>query len=328
MRRIRRTVLYREREQKKKRGENMEKKSIHTTAIVGMGALGMLFGEHIQRTVGREHLAFVMDSRRFSKHKADVYQINGERQEFTLVDVAEAKPVDLVIVATKYNGLHQALDVMEPLIGENTVIISVMNGISSEEIIARRYGDINLLYCVALGMDAMRKGTALHYQNKGRLQIGIVKEAQRPALERVKAFFEQVHMPYSVEEDILHAMWGKFLLNVGINQACMVYETDYAGVLNTPEYFNTMSEAMHEVIAIAEKEGVHLTEEDYNNYVKILHTLDPKGYPSMRQDAVAKRKSEVELFSGTVRAIAAKHQISVPVNEFYYQQIQSMEAAY
>lgn len=301
---------------------------IQKTAVVGMGALGMLFGEHIQRTVGKENLIFAMDAERYARHKSDVYEINGEVQDFQLVDAAQMTPVDLVIVATKSSGLRQALDVMQPLVGEQTVILSVMNGITSEKIIAERYGDKNLLYCVALGMDAMRDGTKLHYTKKGKLQIGIVKESQRPVLEAVQTFFDTVQMPYSVEADILHAMWGKFLLNVGINQTCMVYETSYGGALNTPEYFASMSKAMHEVIAIAEKEGVSLTEADYEAYLAILKTLDPEGYPSMRQDALAKRRSEVDLFAGTVREIAAKHQVAVPVNDFYYQSVQEMEAAY
>lgn len=302
--------------------------NIQKTAVVGMGALGMLFGAHIQSTVGNENLFFAMDAERYARHRKEVYEINGQVQDFCLVDAAQAAPVDLVIVATKSSGLRQALDVMEPLVGQDTVILSVMNGITSETIIAERYGDRNLPYCVALGMDAMRDGTKLHYTKKGKLQIGIVQERQRPALEAVKTFFEAVQMPYSVEADILHAMWGKFLLNVGINQTCMVYETNYGGALNTPEYFNSMSKAMHEVIAIAEKEGVTLTEEDYKAYVNILRTLDPEGYPSMRQDALAKRKSEVDLFAGTVRKIAAKHHVAVPVNDFYDRRIREMEAAY
>lgn len=301
---------------------------IRRVAIVGMGALGMLYGEHIQSAAGKSAVQYVMDSERYRRHKNDVYTVNGKRQDFILADCADAAPADLVIVATKYSGLQSALDVMANLVGENTAVLSVMNGITSEGIIAERYGDKNLLSCVALGMDAMREGTDLVYTKKGKLQLGILREEQRPALELVARFFDRIGMPYAVEPDILHALWGKFLLNVGINQTCMVYETTYAGALETREIFETMSAAMREVIAIARKEGVNLTEEDYRNYIKILRTLKPDGYPSMRQDALAKRKSEVELFAGTVIRIAAKHGVPVPVNERYYARIREMEAAY
>lgn len=301
---------------------------IQNTAIVGMGALGMMYGEHIRQAMGKNSVSFVMDPDRYQKNKDAVFKVNGVLQDFNLVDCSLANPADLVIVATKYSGLYPALDVMENLVGEHTIIMSVLNGISSEQIIAERYGDRNLIYCVAIGMDAMRENNDLHYVNKGRLQIGVLKEKQGPALQEVKQFFDKIGLPYTEELDIQHALWGKFLLNVGINQTCMVYDTTYEGALQTPEIFSKMSGAMREVVAVAQKEGVNLTSEDYDNYINILYTLKPDGYPSMRQDALAKRKSEVELFAGTVIKLAARHHVPVPVNKFYYQMIQEIEAAY
>jgi len=301
---------------------------IQKTAIVGMGALGLLYGEQIQKNLGKGHLSFVMDSARYQRHKSETYTINGVPQDFALVDAAEATPVDLIIVATKASGLESALDVMAGLVAEHTIILSVMNGISSEQILAERFGDQNLIYCVAIGMDAMRDGHSLSYVNQGKLQIGILKDEQKPALAALGQFLDRVGLAYSVEDDILHALWGKFLLNVGINQACMVYETTFGGALGTPQIFAVMSAAMHEVITIAEKEGVHLTEQDFEHYISVLQTLKPDSCPSMRQDAIARRTSEVELFAGTVLQLAAKHQVPVPVNAFFYQRIQELEAGY
>ena len=301
---------------------------IHKVAIVGMGALGLMYGEQIQKTLGKDHLSFVMDTARYRRHQTDTYSVNGVPQDFSIVDAAAATPVDLVIVATKASGLASALDVMAGLVAEHTIILSVMNGISSEQILAERFGDRNLIYCVAIGMDAMREGQSLSYANQGRLQIGILKEEEKPALEALRQFLDRAGLAYTVEPDILHALWGKFLLNVGINQACMVYETTYGGALDTPEIYATMSAAMHEVMTIAEREGIHLSEQEFEQYIRILRTLKQDSSPSMRQDAQAKRKSEVELFAGTVLKLAAKHQVPAPTNTFFYQRIQEMEAGF
>ncbi len=177
-------------------------------------------------------------------------------------------------------------------------------------------------------MGAIRDGCDLSCANKGHLQIGILKEEQRPALEAVKRFLDAVGLDYSHEEDILHALWNKLMLNVGINQTCMVFATTYGGALQTKQSFDMMSGAMHEVIAVAQKEGVSLTEADYENNIRILRSLKPDGYPSMRQDALAKRKSEVELFAGTIIRLAEKHGIPAPVNRFYYDKIREIEANY
>ena len=301
---------------------------IKTVAIVGMGALGMLYGEQLQKVLPAGAVRFVMDEERFKRHKNDKYEVNGVEQSFTLQSVAQAEPVDLVIVATKFSGLNEALEEMQGLVGPQTIIFSVLNGISSEEYIKERYGDDNLLYCVALGMDAVREGTSLTYQHKGILKLGMLAKKQRPALAAVMALLEKAGIQYVIEEDILHALWAKLLLNVGINQTCMVYETNYGGAFTNEEARQDMFAAMHEVITVAQREGIKLTEADFEGCVKVLGGLSPEGLPSMRQDAMSKRKSEVELFAGTIIRLGAKHNVPTPVNQRYYDIIKAMEAKY
>ena len=301
---------------------------IKTVAIVGMGALGMLYGEQLQKVLPAGAVRFVMDEERFKRHKNDKYEVNGVEQSFTLQSVAQAEPVDLVIVATKFSGLNEALEEMQGLVGPQTIIFSVLNGISSEEYIKERYGDDNLLYCVALGMDAVREGTSLTYQHKGILKLGMLAKKQRPALAAVMALLEKAGIQYVIEEDILHALWAKLLLNVGINQTCMVYETNYGGAFTNEEARQDMFAAMHEVITVAQREGIKLTEADFEGCVKVLRGLSPEGLPSMRQDAMAKRKSEVELFAGTIIRLGAKHNLPTPVNQRSYDIIKAMEAKY
>ena len=301
---------------------------IKTIAIVGMGALGMLYGEQLQKVLPAGAVRFVMDEERFKRHKNDKYEVNGVEQSFTLQSVAQAEPVDLVIVATKFSGLNEALEEMQGLVGPQTIIFSVLNGISSEEYIKERYGDDNLLYCVALGMDAVREGTSLTYQHKGILKLGMLAKKQRPALAAVMALLEKAGIQYVIEEDILHALWAKLLLNVGINQTCMVYETNYGGAFTNEEARQDMFAAMHEVITITQREGIKLTEADFEGCVKVLRGLSPEGLPSMRQDAMSKRKSEVELFAGTIIRLGAKHNVPTPVNQRYYDIIKAMEAKY
>lgn len=302
--------------------------AIKKTAIVGMGALGLLYGEQIQNALGKDAVTFVMDEERFERHKSDVYEINGNVIKFNVTQVSEMKPVDLVIVATKSTGLESALDVMEPAIGKDTIIISVLNGISSEAVISERFGKERVLGCVAIGMDAMREGSKLEYCSKGRLQLGVLMDGQEKMLSAVTEFFDKIGQNYEVKEDIMQAMWGKFLLNVGVNQSCMVYETSYAGVLEEGEARDNMLKAMREVLTVGQAEGIALGEEDLQRALTTTAGLKPDGYPSMSQDAIAHRATEVDLFAGTIMALAAKHNIEVPINRMYYQKIKQLEHEY
>ena len=301
--------------------------TINSISIVGMGALGLMYADHIQKSQ-KGNVSFLLNKERMERYKSAHFTVNGETVHFPMIDAEDATPADLVIVATKYNDLRSAMEVMKNAVGENTVIISVLNGISSEKILAEQYHPQNIIPCVAIAMDAMRDGYALNYCNKGFLRIGTTDSSQLPAFTALKQFFEDAEIPYTAEEDIMHAMWGKFLLNVGINQTCMVYDTTYKGVLTGEQEYRDFVAAMREVIAISEAENINLTEDELHSYIQVIHTLNPDGYPSMRQDALAQRKSEVDMFAGTVLEIAAKHNIPVPVNEKYYKIVKDRESRY
>ena len=123
-------------------------------------------------------------------------------------------------------------------------------------------------------------------------------------------------------------LWGKFMLNVGVNQTVAVFGPDYGAIQREGEQRAVMVAAMREVLSIAGPEGVSLGEADLDYWLGVLATLNPAGKPSMRQDVEAKRPSEVALFAGTVLAIAQKHGIATPVNQMLLGRITAMEAEY
>ncbi len=303
-------------------------KKIEQVSIIGMGALGILYGAHIARAIGFDHISYVMDEKRYEKYKAAPVYCNNEELHFQCVPARKAQPADLLIVAVKATGLAAALDIMESSVGPGTVIMSVMNGISSEEIIGARYGAKRLIYTVAQGMDAMKFGSRLTYTKMGILAVGIREETQQPGLDRVCEFFSRIALPHRAEKDILHRLWSKFMLNVGVNQTCMVYSCTYGDVWREGKDRDTMLGAMREVIAVANAEGVSLSEADLTEYDQIIRTLSSDGTPSMGQDRIAKRPSEVEMFAGTIISYGKKHGIPTPVNEWLYGQVQEIEKQY
>ncbi len=303
-------------------------KEINKVSIIGMGALGVLYGSHIVKHLGMEAVDFIMEESRLQKYGNQPVYCNEEEFRFHMTLDTQAKPADLLIVAVKYTGLEDALDRIKNCIGPDTIIISVLNGISSEGIIGERFGMDKVIHTVAQGMDAMKFGNKLTYTQMGQLRIGIINEALREKLDCLAAFLHKINLPHVVEEDILYRMWGKFMLNVGVNQTCMVYGTTYAGVLEPGEPNRTTIAAMREVIALANAEGVALSEKDLNQYIELTKTLSPTGTPSTGQDRINRKPSEVELFAGTVIELAKRHNIYVPANEFLYQRVQEIEREY
>lgn len=303
---------------------------IQNVSIIGMGALGLLYADQI--TSGLQNMdmvQFVMDPERADRHRRDTYTINGETKQFRIVSSAEAHPADLVIVAVKYGSLPEALDTMASSVDAHSIIISVMNGVTSENIIAERYGASRIVHTVAQGMDAMRDGTTLRYTQCGALRIGTADNTLVPLVDEVEDLFIRAKVPYVRESDILYRLWFKYMLNIGINQTCMVFDTNY-GVATTPgtESNEKMIGAMREVVKVAAAKGIRLTEADLQQCIEIEKTLDPEGFPSMAQDRKAGRKSEVDMFAGEMIRMADDLGIDVPYNRFFYEKVKEIEAAY
>ncbi len=306
----------------------MSKKKITKVSIFGMGALGLLYGSHIVKRLGMQAVDFIMEENRLKKYENQKFYCNEEEINFKLTKDREAEPADLLIVAVKCTGLKEAITSMKRCIGPDTIILSVLNGISSEKVIGAQYGMNKVIYTVAQGMDAMKFDNKLQYTRIGELRLGIVDKEQKDKLDSVISFFDQIELPYTVEADILHRLWGKFMLNVGVNQTCMVYHTTYAGALASGEPNRIMIAAMREVIAIANAEGIKLSEADLNQYIDIIGTLSPEGTPSMGQDRINRKLSEVESFAGTVIEMAKNYKIYVPTNEFLYRRVKEIEQEY
>lgn len=306
-------------------------KQIETVSIIGMGALGILFGEFLTQKLSPESVTFIADKNRIEKYRREGVFCNGRRCEFSLSDgTRPARPTDLLLFAVKSTALDDVLEEARPLVGPDTIILSLLNGIVSEDRIGGALGHKHVLTCIAQGMDAVKLGNRLTYSHMGELRLGILpgEEEKLLRLEAVKELFDRIGFPYAVDEDIRRRLWGKWMLNVGVNQVVMVEQGTYGTVQQPGKARETMLNAMREVLALAKKEGVPLTDEDLNGYVALLDTLSPDGMPSMRQDGIEKRRSEVDLFSGTVLEKAKKLGISTPVNEYLYKTVQEMESAY
>lgn len=299
--------------------------------IVGMGALGMLYGDIIQSS-GKYESAFLMDSARFEKYKREELSVNGRRVNFNVVTpktAASGYYADYMIFATKATSLDEAIELAAPFVGPQTVIVSVLNGISSEEILGRRFGNTNIVPCVAQGMDAVRNRRSLTYSSAGKLFIGPGAETSPDAYERLVCFFDRAGIPFEQTEDIMLRMWKKFMLNCGINQACMVYGGTYgSAVIPGTDIYDTFVGSMKEVKELAGCEGYCIEDADIDFYINLMASLNPQGMPSMAQDRINLRYSEVELFAGTVIRLAAKYGLEVPVNRRLYSEIKKIEAEY
>ena len=303
---------------------------IRRIALVGLGALGIMYGDFFAEKLGTENVVFLADETRCRRYGTARVTCNGRTDHFRFMTPEMYRTAcgeaDLLFFCVKGTALTTAINEVRPVIGPDTVIVSVLNGITSEDVIDAAQTAGTVVHSVAQAMDALRQGTAVTYSRIGELRIGITEASpcKTAALVRLEDFFNRTDFAYQTETDILRRMWCKWMLNVGVNQTVAACAGTFKDVQHPGKERERMKAAMREVIAVAERSGINVTEDDLNEYVAIIDTLSPDGMPSMRQDTLARRPTEVELFAGTVIRKARTLGIAVPVNEALYREITAL----
>ena len=212
--------------------------------------------------------------------------------------------------------------------GPDTVILSVLNGITSEERLDAAYPG-HVLWSVAIGMDANRSGRNLIFQSPGKIQFGERDGSVTPRVAAVAQYLTACGIENEPCTDILYKQWHKLMINVGLNQASAAFGMTYGGLAQDNAQRALMLSAMQEVIRLANAEGVPLPPDDDVRWLAgAIPRFRPDSKPSMGQDVDARRPTEVEEFSGVVRRLSARHGLPTPANDFFYRAIRAIEAGW
>ncbi|MEJ2725805.1 MAG: 2-dehydropantoate 2-reductase [Deltaproteobacteria bacterium] len=295
-------------------------------SIIGAGAMGAAYAS-LFAEMDSESVSLLAKGERCDRLKERGLIVNGKTYRFPVIRPGEVvPPADLLIVAVKDYHLFEAIQDMRPVVGPHTAILSVMNGIDSEEQIGTVYGMEKVLYAVVVGIDAVRDGNRVSFSKQGRLFFG---EADNHILTtRVKglqSLFDRAGILYETPEDMVRVLWWKFMINVGMNQVSAVLRATYGIFQQFHEARELMEAAMREVITIAGAMGVHLEEKDIQDFYPFLSAMSPEGKTSMVQDVEAGRKTEVDMFAGKVNVLGERLGIPTPVNQTLFRLLKVME---
>lgn len=302
------------------------KPSIEKVAIIGAGALGAAYGS-ILYEMDSGCVCFIASGERYEKLKRDGVVVNGKRYAIAVARPEEATPADLLIVAVKHHHLDQAIGEMKKAVGPATTILSVMNGIDSEDRIGAVYGMDTVVYGLTLGIDAVRDGNSVNYTNQGRIFFGEAKNADMTdRVRRIHELFDRAGIAHVIPPDMIRSLWFKYMVNVGANQASAVLRANYGALRSSSEARDLMDSAMREVIRIAGAIKVDLSEKDIGDWYKVLEGLNPEGKTSMFQDVEAGRKTEVEMLAGTVIELGKRYGVATPVNHRLFEELKRIEA--
>ena len=180
--------------------------------ICGLGAVGMTYAVKLR---GKCELKILVDAKRLERYTNNKPLFNGEEQTFDYILPSDSSFVaDLIIIATKSYGLIPAIGNIKNFTTSDTTIISLLNGISSEELIQKTYPQAKVLKSYFIGHSAVRDGDSVTQDGVGTIVVENNPE--------IGIFFEECGIDYSVPDDIDYSMWLKFTMNIFSNQVSAI----------------------------------------------------------------------------------------------------------
>lgn len=303
-------------------------KAIESVYILGAGGLGAVYGSTIHRARPGA-CAFLATGERRRRLGNEGVIVNDTPYRLPVLDPEDAAAPDLVLVAVKYHHLDESIEMLRRVVGRNTLILSLLNGIDSEEILAAHFGAARVVHGLCLGIDAVRHGNRVSFTNYGVIYFGRLHN-DPPAAEivAIQRLFTECGIAWETPVDMLRSLWWKFMINVGINQVSAVLGLPYRGFQSNPHARALMDAAMREVIALAAARRINLDEDDIARWYEVIERLSPEGKTSMHQDVEQGRKTEVEMLAGKVNEIGERAGIATPVNRVLFDLLRAREFEY
>ena len=301
----------------------MEK--IGKVALVGAGAVGSYFIACLFDHLG-DDLRVVAEGERLERLKKNGVMINGRKYPVNAVCPEEAFGADLVLAAVKYTGIHEAADMIARIVKDDTIVISLLNGLDSEEIIGNRCGMEHMLYALML-IQSWRQDGSIWFAPEA---VGGVRFGERDTTERtdriraVEELFDRTGVHYEFEPDIIPAMWLKYASNISRNMPQALFGIG-AGAYTDSEHVALIRDRLfEEVTQVAAAKGIIIpppspaTISAWNNVKKSARF-------STLQDLDAGRPTETDMFLGHLLGLAKEEGVSVPYCEFMYHAIKTLE---
>lgn len=307
-------------------------KAITDVALIGLGAVGAAYLTSVADNFPECRIRVIAAGERAARLRAGGIIYNGRRYMFDVAEPQEGTPAGLLFVSVKNGQLSEAVGQAAAFVGPDTVIISPLNGVTSERKLAERFGAENVVYSYAIKLDATRRGAETVCGNEGWIVFGDERNEPGRLSENVLAveeFFKRSHIEYEIPEDMIKSLWKKFMMNCGLNQTSAVLGFSYGLMQRSQEARSLMRSAMEEAAAAARAAaGVELGEAEIGEIFRTMDMLSPNGKTSMLQDVDARRVTEVDAFAETVASIAREHGFAAPVNELYLRLIRAREESF
>ena len=292
-------------------------------AIFGTGGVGGYFGGLLALAGHDVHfIARGANLDAMQKHGLQIYSNYGD---FNILPVnATDSPnkigeVDYLILAVKHFQLHDMLSGLKPLIGSETTVVPLLNGIDAHEHIIPTVGRLHVIggFCSVVSM-IEAPGVIRQIGKLRRIVLGELDRVRSERVERIIQAWAANGVDASQAEDIFAALWNKFLFIASLGGVGSLTRATAGEMRSNPETKRLLRNAMHEVDHLAQQLAINLPPDSVQTAMSLVESLDPSATSSMQRDVEAGKPFELEAFSGTIVRLGRQASIATPVHESIY----------
>ena len=293
---------------------------IQNVALIGAGAVG---GYFIWGLNGKKDINFSIIAEGERKERLEQgLVINGEKYTPQVLTPKDAGVVDLIMIAIKQDALAEIAEDIKPMVGADTMVMSLLNGVSSEEIIGKSIGMEHMLYSI-MRIASMRDGNSITFYPEITKGLFVGEKGCSERTDRIIALeelFKGTRVRCNFVSDIINEMWVKYAGNVSQNLPQAILGIGY-GAYSDSEHVNFVANCLWgEVAKVAAAKGVIIPGE-----LVLFGGSMPHARFSTLQDLDAGRRTEIEIFAGDMIRMGKECEIEVPYCECVYHMIKALE---
>lgn len=299
----------------------MQYKSV---AILGAGAVGcyVLWGLSHKTELD---LCIVADGERKKRLTGSGLIINGQKYTPAIKTPEEARGADLLIVCTKYTALEESLEDIKAIADDHTVVMSLLNGVDSEDVIARVIPENQIVYSL-IKVASERRDNEVKFDPETTIGIIYGEKDMSRSQERIEALdilFSNTGINYRSTDVILSEIWSKFRLNVANNQPQAMVSCGVGAYQDSEHVAFIQGKLRDEVDAVAKAKGIDISLADASSFRG--SKVQKRARYSTLQDLDNKRHTEVDVFAGAMVKMGKELGVPTPYNELTYHMIKALE---
>lgn len=296
-------------------------------AILGAGAMGMLFGGYLSR----ENQVWLIDVDRrrveeISTAGVTVEEKDGEQRFMPLaVTDSQALPVmDLVIVFVKAMYTESALKTNRHLLGQNTYLMTLQNGAGHENRLLKFADREHVIIGSTQHNSSVAGGSRVKHGGGGKTSIGLVG-GNSEGLAPIAETFTRCGFACTTSDQVQKQIWSKLFLNTSASSLTAVLQVPLGFILDNPYACSLMEQLAKEAVAVANASGLGFDEGEVIESIKTVLDNGRGGYTSIYADIRDGRRTEVDTIAGSVVEAAREKNIPVPCHEVIVSLIHAME---